>query len=202
MRWISLCAVLGAVLLPAVSARPLCRPDVTTTPVASSTPSATPVPTPENLILNGDFEEEDLSVWSLRTVTVEKDAAKAHSPDHYVRYFVQNEYAVGGNNLNQTINGLDTTRLYRLSFSAAVFGSPSLGAASCSLDALQGDTVFKSWNIDTYLRNRYKSYDTEFLVNGEDITFTLRLRCSVGVKVTIDIGVDDIVMTDIGPARI
>lgn len=84
MRWISLCAVLGAVLLPAVSARPLCRPDVTTTPVASSTPSATPVPTPENLILNGDFEEEDLSVWSLRTVTVEKDAAKAHSPDHYV----------------------------------------------------------------------------------------------------------------------
>ncbi|KAH7128066.1 hypothetical protein B0J13DRAFT_143346 [Dactylonectria estremocensis] len=237
MRWISLCTILGVALLPAVSARPLCHPDYSTslttptttptsTPDASSTTPApqtptpdvsttpavqTPTPTPvtptqpeptlENLLLNGDFEEDDVSVWGLRTVTIQDDAAKAHSPSHYVRYEIDNESASGGNHLNQTISGLDVTRWYRLTFSAAVFGSPMLGDATCSLEALQDDVIIESWQIDPTVLNRYSSYDTEFLLFDSDITLALRLRCTSENLVTLTIGVDDMVLNDIGPAR-
>ncbi|KAF7556266.1 hypothetical protein G7Z17_g1511 [Cylindrodendrum hubeiense] len=243
MRWISVCTIIGAALLPAVSARPLCHPDQTTTTLAATTeasstisadststtetstatteasstvsiytpttpeitytPTPTPVePAPENLILNGDFEGDDLSVWSVRTVDIVDDAEKAHSPVHYARYFINNEKAVGGNQLNQTINGLDTTRLYRLTFSSAVFGSPDLGDETCALEALQEDLVIKSIPVDTSVVGQYTSYETDFTVDDEDIVFTLRLRCTSNSYITIDIAVDDIVINDIGLARI
>ncbi|KAH7177080.1 hypothetical protein EDB81DRAFT_773959 [Dactylonectria macrodidyma] len=238
MRWISLFTIFGVALLPAVNARPLCRPDYSTslttptttptsTPDASSTTPApqtptpdvsttpepqTPTPTPvtptppeptlENLILNGDFEEDDTSVWGLRSVEIKEDAQKAQSPSHYVEYVLNNENASGGNQLNQTINGLDTGRLYRLTFSGAVFGTPMLGAATCSFEALQENVVVETWPIDTRVLNQYTSYQTEFLAFDEDITITLRLRCTSENQVTINLGVDDIILNDIGPGRV
>ncbi|KAK7429119.1 hypothetical protein QQZ08_004334 [Neonectria magnoliae] len=194
MRWFSLCAVLGAVLLPAVNALP-CRPDTTVT-TTSATTTSTSEPTAS--IYNGDFEGEDLSVWQERTVTIENDSTKAASGSHYAKFAFNNQYGSGGNHLNQTINGLDTSRMYRLSFSGAVLGlPPTLGSATCEMQALLGGVVKKSWPISNFVVGVYKSYSTELSVNNEDLTLTLRLRCTDQNKVTIEFGVDDVGLTEI-----
>ncbi|KPM41154.1 hypothetical protein AK830_g5404 [Neonectria ditissima] len=197
MRWLSLCAVLGALLLPA-SAAP-CRPDTTTTATTTaSTTTATSEPTAS--ILNGDFEGADLSVWQERTVTIVENAQKAHSGTHYARYIYSDEYAWGGNNLNQTITDLDVTRLYRLSFSGAVFGLTNLNGETCQMEALLRGNVKKSWPITNFVSGAYSSYSTDLTVDDEDLTLTLRLRCTTQHKVSIEFGVDDISLKDIGAA--
>ncbi|CAH0056204.1 unnamed protein product [Clonostachys solani] len=248
MRWVSLCAVLGAALLaPAVNARP-CQTRSTRTPSAThsptlpissiisvSTPISTPVssdvsvslstpvstdlstpvgstttptstptpePTPVNLIQNGNFEGEDVSVWALRTVTIEEDAAKAASGSHYARFYLENESGAGGNHLNQTINGLDTSRLYRLSFSGAVFGLTDLGDATCEIQALANGDKKGAWPIRTIPVGSYSSYDTNFIADAEDFVLTFRIRCSGQNLVTLDFAVDDIVLRDIGTAPV
>ncbi|KAF4962180.1 hypothetical protein FSARC_9754 [Fusarium sarcochroum] len=282
MRWISLCTVLGAALLPAASARPLCRPDrstssglaeTTVTSTAASTYATTSViestvtetatttdtysqsteteavtssgfttlisstitesetlttaetttiteeastttteaasePTPENLIRNGDFEDEVNVDWGLRTAAIINDAEKAQSPNKYAQFSVENAYAVGGNQLNQTINGLNTLNLFRLSFSAAVFDEPTPEVNDdtiCRLEALQQDQVFGTWSLDVdHSLNEYTSYETNFVPDDEDITLTLRLRCDGGVQnqVTLSVGIDDVVLNELGPAPI
>ncbi|KAM0813191.1 hypothetical protein AB5N19_13183 [Seiridium cardinale] len=282
MRWASLCAVLGAALLPAANARPLCRPDrgtssklaettatstaesayattsviqstvtatasatttdtysqstktesattsgfatlisttatasetlttaesTTTTEGASSSTTTTteaPEPTLINLVQNGDFEDDVNTDWSLRTADIVDDAERANSPSHYVRFSVEEDYATGGNQVNQTINGLDTSRLFRLSFSAAVFSEPVLdiGEANCVLEGLQQGTVVGSWPLDYSSLDEYMSYSTEFTPSDEDITLSLRLRCSTENEVTLAVGIDDVILNDIGVAPV
>ncbi|KAF5010147.1 hypothetical protein FDECE_3693 [Fusarium decemcellulare] len=297
MRWISLCTVLGAALLPAASARPLCRPDRTTssaltsttgtsatesetatasssetwttlstttsvvdttttgtatstdvdssstettstasestatisssgfitlisttvtesatsttidstsTTEASTTTSQSAEPTLENFIQNGDFEDEVNVDWSTRTGDIVENVDRANSPSHYVQFLVENDYAVGGNQLNQTINGLSTAHLFRLSFSAAVFDSPapSVGAATCQLEGLQESSLVGQWPLDYTSLNQYTPYEAEFQPVSDDITITLRLRCTTPNKVTLAVGLDDVVLNDIGLAPV
>ncbi|KAM0562309.1 hypothetical protein ACHAPJ_001996 [Fusarium lateritium] len=280
MRWISIATVLGAALLPAASARPLCRPDrstssglseTTATSTAESTYATTSViestvtetatatdtysqstetetvtssgfttlissttteaetlttaetttiteeastttteaasePTPENLIKNGDFEDDVNVDWNLRTSVIVDDAERAQSPNKYVQFSVQDGFAVGGNNLNQTINGLDTSHLFRLAFSAAVFDDPTPEVEDgtiCLIEALQQNQVFRQWPLDVRTSlNQYMSFEDTFVADDEDITLTLRLRCSGPDPVTLAVGIDDVVLNDVGLAPI
>ncbi|KAF4977885.1 hypothetical protein FZEAL_5659 [Fusarium zealandicum] len=262
MRWLSICTVLGALLLPAVNSRP-CRPDRTTdllttasstetsmstgvptstesstlsesstlteslattlitstrtetpttssdsstdssTSIASETSSTTSsagVPVETNLIENGDFEGENLGVWQVRTVRFDTKPGRAISGTRYASslFSLQNQEGSGGNSLNQTINGLDTDRLYRLSFSGAVFGLPVLGTAECSIFGLANGKQFKEWKIQVDSPGSYQTYTTELIVNNEDVTLELRLRCTTDKKVTIEFGMEDVVLEDIG----
>ncbi|KAK6078012.1 hypothetical protein SCUP234_06386 [Seiridium cupressi] len=281
MRWASLCAVLGAALLPAANARPLCRPDrgtssklaettatstaesayatislirstvtatasatttdtysqstktesattsgfatlisttatasetlttaesTTITEGASSTTTTTEAPEPTliNLVQNGDFDDDVNTDWSLRTADIVGDAEKANSPSHYVRFSVEEGMATGGNQVNQTINGLDTSHLFRLSFSSAVFDEPALniGEAHCDLEGLQQSTVFERWPLDYSSLNEYMSYSSEFKPSDEDITLSFRLRCSTENVVTLAVGIDDVILNDLGVAPV
>ncbi|KAH6900808.1 hypothetical protein B0T10DRAFT_601046 [Thelonectria olida] len=170
-----------------------------TTPIQTpTTPTPTPEPTLENFIDNGNFEDDDLAVWAQRTVVIRKDRSKSASPDHYAQYVVDDTFASGGNQLNQTLNGLNTSRLYRLSFKLAVFGTPNLGTATCEMQALFGGDVFKSWPINTSVLGQYSTYSySGFSFPYQDGTFTLRLRCTDQKKVTIEVGVDDIVLNKV-----
>lgn len=114
------------------------------------------------------------------------------------RYVYQDQFGSGGNQLNQTINGLYTDRLYRLSFSGAVHGLPNLGEASCMMEALLNQEVFASWAIENFVVGEYSTYSTDFTTDDEDATITLRLRCTNENRVSIDFGVDDVVVNEIG----
>ncbi|CAI6063037.1 hypothetical protein V2G26_011243 [Clonostachys chloroleuca] len=179
-------------------------PSVSETPSSTPTPTSTPTPepTPVNLIQNGNFEGEDVSVWAVRTVSIEEDAAKAASGSHYARFYLDNDYGTGGNHLNQTINGLDTSRLYRLSFSGAAFGLTNLGDATCEIQALANGEQKGAWPIRTIPAGSYSSYGTDFIADSEDFVLTFRVRCSGENLVTLDFAVDDIVLQDIGAAPV
>ncbi|KAF4337113.1 hypothetical protein FBEOM_8963 [Fusarium beomiforme] len=240
MRWVSIAAILGAALLPA-SARPLCRPDrSTTTGLPSTTATATSVETlstdtatattdfttvtsaatseattiaevttttteaPEatNYIQNGDFEDTPNTDWSLRTGDIKTNPARAKSGDQYVQYDVNDAEAVGGNQLNQTINGLSTERLYRLTAYYTVFDIPAPVKESstvCVIQALADSSVVGNWFLDFTNLNTYAPNHADFTPADEDVTVTLRLRCSAGKKVTLSVGLDDVSLYDIGP---
>ncbi|KAG5800529.1 hypothetical protein H9Q69_000416 [Fusarium xylarioides] len=241
MRWISIAAVLGAALLPA-SARPLCRPDRSTTTGLPSTTATTSVETmstesatatetsaiettvtfvttftesetatatttseaPEvtNYIQNGDFEDSPNTDWSLRTSDIKNDPERARSGNKYVQYDVDDSEAVGGIQLNQTVNGLDTERLYRLTTYATVFNTPAPvkdESTICVIQALQESTTIAQWRLDFTDLGTYKPYHVDFTPFDEDVTVTMRLRCSDGKKVTLSVGLDDVSLYDIGP---
>ncbi|RBR19001.1 hypothetical protein FVER53590_10100 [Fusarium verticillioides] len=254
MRWISIVAVLGAV----ASARPLCRPDRSTTTGLPSTTATTSVETlstesatatetlaiettatsattftesetatattgfttvttavtseaatttsdaPEatNYIQNGDFEDSPNTDWSVRTSDIKDDPERAHSGNKYVQYDVDDSEAVGGNQLNQTVNGLDTERLYRLTAYATVFNTPAPikdESTICVIQALQESTIIAQWRLDFTNLGTYKQYFVDFTPSDDDVTVTMRLRCSDGKKVTLSVGLDDVSLYDIGP---
>ncbi|KAF5584418.1 uncharacterized protein FSUBG_12790 [Fusarium subglutinans] len=254
MRWISIAAILGVALLPA-SARPLCRPDRSTTtglPSATattsletlSTDSATATETsaiettvttftesetatattgfttvtsavtseaatttseaPEatNYIQNGGFEDSPNTDWSVRTSDIKGDSRRARSGNKYVQYDVDDSVAMGGNQLNQTVNGLDTERLYRLTAYATVFDTPAPvkeQSTICVIEALQESSSIAQWRLDFTNLGTYQSYSVDFTPSDEDVTVTMRLRCSDGKKVTLSVGLDDVSLYDIGP---
>ncbi|KAF5567516.1 hypothetical protein FNAPI_629 [Fusarium napiforme] len=253
MRWISIVAVLGAV----ASARPLCRPDRSTTTGLPSTTATTSVETlstdsatatetsavettvtsaatftesetatttgfttvtsavtseaatttseaPEatNYIQNGGFEDSPNTDWSVRTSDIKDDPERARSGNKYVQYDVDDSEAVGGNQLNQTVNGLDTERLYRLTAYATVFNTPAPikdANTICVIEALQESTSIAQWRLDFENLGTYKQYFVDFTPSDDDVTVTMRLRCSNGKKVTLSVGLDDVSLYDIGP---
>ncbi|SCV44862.1 uncharacterized protein FFB14_08338 [Fusarium fujikuroi] len=257
MRWISIAAVLSAALLPA-SARPLCRPDRSTTTGLPSTAATTGVetlstdsatatetsaiettvtfvttftesetatattgfttvtsavtsdaatttseaPEPTNYIQNPDFEDTPNTDWSLRTSDIKNNPERARSGNKYVQYDVDDSEAVGGNQLNQTVNGLDTERLYRLTTYATVFSTPAPvkdESTICVIQALQESTILSQWRLDFTDLGTYKPLHVDFTPFDEDVTITMRLRCSAGKKVTFSVGLDDVSLYDIGP---
>ncbi|KAF9777507.1 hypothetical protein IL306_004397, partial [Fusarium sp. DS 682] len=120
------------------------------------------------------------------------------------QYDVTNSEAIGGNQLNQTVNGLDTQRLYRLSAYTTVFNTPAPvkdSNTNCVIQALSDSTILAQWPLDftTEKLGTYKENSVNFTPGDEDVTITLRLRCSDGKKVTISVGLDDVSMHDIGP---
>ncbi|KAI1059880.1 hypothetical protein LB506_008935 [Fusarium annulatum] len=257
MRWISIAAVLGAALLPA-TARPLYRPDRSTTTALPSTTATSGVetlstesatatetsaiettvtfvttftesetatattgftvtsavtsdaattttseaPEPTNYIQNPDFEDTPNTDWSLRTSDIKNNPERARSGDKYVQYDVDDSEAVGGNQLNQTVNGLDTQRLYRLQTYATVFNTPAPvkdESTICVIQALQESTILSQWRLDFTALGSYQPLHVDFTPFDEDVTITMRLRCSAGKKVTLSVGLDDVSLYDIGP---
>ncbi|KAM0194658.1 hypothetical protein ACHAPI_006954 [Fusarium lateritium] len=260
MRFTSLCAVLGAALLPVAIAAP-CRPskptsalETTATSTAASETAATTLESsatyastsviettltetatsaeitatdfttlvsstaestasedattttaeeagPTNFVDNGDFEDTPNSDWTVRTAQIKKDSTKAHAGKRYAELSVKNTLAVGGNHINQTINGLDTANIYRLSFYVTVLNEElSIGAATCKVEALQGSAVIGSWPLDYQTLGQYKQHTVDFRPIADGFEFDLRLRCTQENKVTLTVALDDVSITEVGPA--
>ncbi|KAG5747453.1 hypothetical protein H9Q70_009873 [Fusarium xylarioides] len=213
MRWISIAAVLGAALLPA-SARPLCRPDRSTTTGLPSTTATTSVETMSTesatatetsaiettVTFVTTFTESETATATTVFTTVSTSAASEAATT--TQYDVDDSEAVGGNQLNQTVNGLDTERLYRLTTYATVFNTPAPvkdESTICVIQALQESTTIAQWRLDFTDLGTYKPYHVDFTPFDEDVTVTMRLRCSDGKKVTLSVGLDDVSLYDIGP---
>jgi hypothetical protein len=114
---------------------------------------------------------------------------------------VKDNFAVGGNHINQTINGLDTQNIYRLSFWVTVLNEQlSVGEAICTVDALQGSTLIQSWRLDYQSLGEYKQHTVDFRPVADGFEFDLRLRCSQDKKVTLTVALDDVSITEVGPA--
>ncbi|KAF5692980.1 hypothetical protein FDENT_2418 [Fusarium denticulatum] len=170
---------------------------------AATTTSEAPEPT--NYIQNGDFEDSPNTDWSVRTSDIKNDPERARSGNKYVQYDVNDSEAVGGNQLNQTVNGLDTERLYRLTAYATVFNTPvpvKEESTICVIQALQGSMSIAQWRLDFTNLGTYKEYFVDFTPSDDDVTVTMRLRCSDGKKVTLSVGLDDVSLYDIGPKLI
>lgn len=124
------------------------------------------------------------------------------SPTRSSQYDVDDSEAVGGNQLNQTVNGLDTQRLYRLQTYATVFNTPAPvkdESTICVIQALQESTILSQWRLDFTALGSYQPLHVDFTPFDEDVTITMRLRCSAGKKVTLSVGLDDVSLYDIGP---
>ncbi|CAF3565179.1 unnamed protein product [Fusarium graminearum] len=171
------------------------------TSIEDFTTTITEIPEPTNLIRNGGFEDAKNVDWDTRTGGIETDSDKANSGDKYATFELVNADGSGGNTLNQTINGLDTDRRYRLAFSAAIFDDPAivLGESTCVIEALQKQTVIDSWPLNFAGLNEYKPYDVTFSLIDEDLSLSLRLRCNGRNKVTLSVGIDDVSLYDAGP---
>ncbi|KAF4440927.1 hypothetical protein F53441_12165 [Fusarium austroafricanum] len=125
-----------------------------------------------------------------------------YPPTANSQYDVEIDVATPGNQLNQTINDLDTERLYRRSFSPAVFSDPAVvheSSTICVIEALLDSTSLAQWRLDFNNLDQYKSSFVNFTPGDEHITLTLRLRCGKGRVVTLSVGLDDVFMDDIGP---
>ncbi|KAM5341502.1 hypothetical protein ACJ41O_014533 [Fusarium nematophilum] len=178
-------------------------PATTTTADSTTTvtTSETTEPTPENLIENGGFEEEDISVWQERTVTIERNDPRAATGTAFALYHLVNDQASGGHQLNQTINGLDTSALYRLSFSGSILGNANFGSASCRVVARFRGNEFKSWSINPATQG-YITYSVDDVAfNSMDGRITLEFRCTGG-PVTVNFGIDDIVLEETQPPTV
>jgi hypothetical protein len=55
------------------------------------------------------------------------------------------------------------------------------------------------WRLDFTDLGTYKPLFVDFTPFDEDITITMRLRCSAGKKVTLSVGLDDASLYDVGP---
>ncbi|KAF4503339.1 hypothetical protein FAGAP_493 [Fusarium agapanthi] len=157
---------------------------------------------PTNYIQNGDFEDSPNTDWSVRTSDIKNDPERARSGNKYVQYDIDNSVAVGGNQLNQTVNGLDTERLYRLTTYTTVFNTPAPvkdATTACVIEALQESMSIAQWRLDFTNLGTYHPYFVDFTPSDEDVTVTMRLRCTDGKKVTLSVGLDDVSMYDIGP---
>lgn len=114
---------------------------------------------------------------------------------------MKNTLAVGGNHINQTINGLDKKNIYRLTFYVTVLNKQlSIGAATCKVEALQGSTVIQSWPLDYQSLGEYKEHTVDFKPIADEFEFDLRLRCTQENKVTLTVALDDVSITEVGPA--
>ncbi|KAF5967212.1 hypothetical protein FCOIX_12063 [Fusarium coicis] len=167
---------------------------------AATTTSEAPEAT--NYIQNGGFEDSPNTDWSVRTSDIKGDAKLARSGNKYVQYDVDDSEAVGGNQLNQTVNGLSTERLYRLTAYATVFNTPAPvkdANTVCVIEALQESWSIAQWRLDFTNLGTYKQYVVNFTPSDDDVTVTMRLRCSNGKKVTLSVGLDDVSLYDIGP---
>ncbi|KAF5963874.1 hypothetical protein FBULB1_13110 [Fusarium bulbicola] len=167
---------------------------------AATTTSEAPEAT--NYIQNGGFEDSPNTDWSVRTSDIKGDSRRARSGNKYVQYDVDDSVAMGGNQLNQTVNGLDTERLYRLTAYATVFNTPAPvkeQSTICVIEALQESSSIAQWRLDFTNLGTYQSYFVDFTPSDEDVTVTMRLRCSDGKKVTLSVGLDDVSLYDIGP---
>ncbi|KAF5646147.1 hypothetical protein F52700_1837 [Fusarium sp. NRRL 52700] len=175
---------------------------VTSAATSEAATTTSEAPEPTNYIQNGDFEDSPNTDWSVRTSDIKDDPGRARSGNKYVQYDVDDSTAVGGNQLNQTVNGLDTERLYRLTTYATVFSIPEPvkeASTICVIQALQESTSIAQWRLDFTDLGTYKEYYVDFTPSDEDVTITMRLRCSDGKKVTLSVGLDDVSLYDIGP---
>ncbi|XEV02409.1 hypothetical protein FSHL1_007696 [Fusarium sambucinum] len=172
------------------------------TSIEDFTTTITEIPEPTNFIKNGDFEDKNNADWDSRTGGIESEPGKANSGDKYGTFKLVNAQGVGGNTLNQTINDLETERLYRLSFSAAVFDDPEpvLGRTNCVIEALQNERLIEDWTPNYTALSQYKPFETTFKPFDEDIRFSFRLRCDGPDAVTLFLGIDDVSLYDVGPA--
>ncbi|KAJ4007456.1 hypothetical protein NW752_007562 [Fusarium irregulare] len=166
--------------------------DITTT-VTEDVPEPT-----INLVSNGGFEDGDDGEWGVRTVELVKDS-RAKSGERMVFFKVNEQLAVGGNHLNQTIIDLSTANLYRLSFEGAVFGTYDFKDSTCSMEALVSGQIIKGWELKDFVVDRYQTYSTDFSPFYPNFELTLRLRCLGGDLVTVSFGVDDVFLGDLGP---
>ncbi|KAF5664434.1 hypothetical protein FHETE_7025 [Fusarium heterosporum] len=173
-----------------------------TTAVEATTTTVSEEPEPTNFLRNGGFEDKNNVDWDVRTAQIVKDAAKAHSGEKFVQLAVTNSFANGGNQFNQTINGLNTERLFRLKFSSATFGNPvpSQHVDTCKIEALKDGLIIGSWPVDTINLNEYQDYEMDFVIDDEDMTLSMRIRCDPNYKVTVTVGIDDVSVTDAGEA--
>ncbi|KAJ4116157.1 hypothetical protein NW768_011129 [Fusarium equiseti] len=171
--------------------------DATTIEDITTTTEDVPEPT-VNLVSNGGFEDGDDGEWGVRTVEIVKDS-RAKSGERMAFFKLNNQMAVGGNQLNQTIIYLQTANLYRLSFEGAVFGTYDFKVTTCSMEALVSGQIIKGWELKDFVVDRYQTYSVEFSPFYQNIELTLRLRCASTGTVTVTFGVDDVFLVDLGP---
>ncbi|KAG5661986.1 hypothetical protein KAF25_004225 [Fusarium avenaceum] len=236
MRFTSLCAVLGAALLPVASAAP-CRPSKptsaleTTATTSAVTETATPTKItstgfttmvtstaestvseeamttvaeeagPSNFVHNGGFEDASNTDWVVRTAEIKSDRRKARRGVKYAEPKTTNTLTVGGNHINQTINGLNTKNIYRLTFYVTVLNEQlSVGKAICSVEAMQGSELIQTWRLEYDNLGEYVERTVDFIPVADGFEFDLRLRCTQENKVTLTVALDDVSITDQGPA--
>ncbi|KAF4445822.1 hypothetical protein F53441_10467 [Fusarium austroafricanum] len=175
-----------------------------TTDAEVTTTATTEAAETTNLIENGNFEEIPNMDWSFRGSEIKTSSQRARSPNNYAEFKVEGTEAVGSNQLNQTLHGLSTDRLYRLSFFSTAFSSapfPTLdGQTACDMEAYQGGSKIYNWAVDIVNLNLYMPYDIDFTPDNEDFELSLRLRCTSGHTLSIAVGVDDVSMIDVGAA--
>jgi hypothetical protein len=107
----------------------------------------------------------------------------------------------GGRWLNQTLTALEPGRLFRLSFSGAVFGLVELNGVTCNVRVVTDGVVRETIPIDASVDGSYRSYSRELTID-EDAVLGFDFTCgSSGTdRVTINFAIDDITLNDIGPA--
>ncbi|WZH48326.1 hypothetical protein QYS62_009500 [Fusarium acuminatum] len=173
--------------------------DATTTADATTTVSEEAGPT--NYVENGGFEDATNSDWVVRTAEIKTDRTKARSGKKYAQLKAKDTLAVGGNHINQTITALNTLNIYRLTFYVSVLNEElSVGRALCSIEALQGSELIQTWRLEYNNLGEYVERTVDFRPTGEGIEFDLRLRCTQENAVTLTVALDDVSITDQGPA--
>ncbi|KAF4960707.1 hypothetical protein FGADI_786 [Fusarium gaditjirri] len=90
----------------------------------------------------------------------------------------------------------------RLTTYATVFNTPAPVKDEntvCVIEALQESTSLSQWRLDFTDLGTYEPFSVNFTPVDEDVTITMRLRCTAGKKVTFSVGLDDVSLYDIGP---
>ncbi|KIL94077.1 hypothetical protein FAVG1_02639 [Fusarium avenaceum] len=180
-----------------------------TTQAASTTEASTTVseaPVITEFFMNGNFEDIVNTDWALNAATIQEHSTKARLGRRYVEFTLNNEVADGSKRISQAISGLSTERTYRLSAYAILFSDPVIvkGASDiCVIEVAQATPSFEmrlaQWVFNFNNLEQYTQYKVDFSPLSTGVSVVFKLKCTIGSKVTLAAGLDDVSMVDIGP---
>ncbi|KPM41450.1 hypothetical protein AK830_g5058 [Neonectria ditissima] len=166
--------------------------DMTSTTVSTASATFTSGP------VNGGFDTPDDDdnnyqtpwIFSDGGVDIVHDADEAKSGERYARFFMTEEMGWSPD-MNQTLHGLDTSRLFRLSYSWRVTVPAtepvseelreyyeSVGTVQCRIEGVINEEIISVQPLPNTASDAWEDITFDFDVDVSDPGFSLRWRCN------------------------
>ncbi|QPC78180.1 hypothetical protein HYE68_008932 [Fusarium pseudograminearum] len=174
--------------------------EIVTTTTEAATTTTTAAAGPTNFVENGSFEDNTSNAWDIQNSDIANNPANAHTGGQYLEFSINNDFASGQDQASQTISGLSTDRQYGFSFYSTVFSSPTPihnPSTICLIQVQQGTTQISLFRVDFNNLDSYQPFSVNFTPVSSVISLSLKLRCTNGQRVTLALGIDDVVIGDV-----
>ncbi|UZP40484.1 hypothetical protein NXS19_008300 [Fusarium pseudograminearum] len=174
--------------------------DIATTTAETTAAEIVTTTTEAATTTTAEAADNTSNAWDLQNSDIANNPANAHTGGQYLEFSINNDFASGQDQASQTISGLSTDRQYGFSFYSTVFSSPTPihnPSTICLIQVQQGTTQISQFRVDFNNLDSYQPFSINFTPVSSVISLSLKLRCTNGQRVTLALGIDDVVIGDI-----